>query len=576
MFTTKLKKSILLYEPSEVYFNDIASVLKDSFEILKADNGIHAIELYKNNAFDIKVILLNSSMNKSELLNLINHCEIISDSFISSLVITTTDKEILSIQKFLKHKSIYNFFNLSLIKTGLSTYISSKFIKNKFDHLKGISLLKFKLNQLVFDRNMLIFEERKKLNKVLGLQDPFIEDVGEIVLSKKKITQGRTLQDIITLFEDDIGEKSANYETPRVVILDLNHKQTNELKKTLCPSCDCHMMTTHQEVKKYIQTFTFDLLLISTTNASKQLQETQNEDTSLFEIINMKDPHISVLVIDPDTNDQLSYAESQYDYHFISSKNTSILDITSEIEDISYASYCLEVLPQMLDILKKQRVSFRSRFEQLNILMKSTDEDFLSMTIVYGFFGEFKCEEYPENRVFQKITDDKLKEFVFNLIDQHKKENKVSDGSKNDAIKLFRENKKLSTVLIVEDNVLYSRLLKEMFKNSYNILMSDNSSDGLTLFKMHPEISCVILDYSLNNSDDGYNLAKSIRLLNDTVPIIFHSAHNEYSKPGLIEKINTIKFAFKINKKESLDQLIDGVHQLVNKPTSLKLVTKTL
>ena len=84
------------------------------------------------------------------------------------------------------------------------------------------------------------------------------------------------------------------------------------------------------------------------------------------------------------------------------------------------------------------------------------------------------------------------------------------------------ENKK---ILIVEDDTNFGNILKEYLSlNDYAISLAKNGIEGFEKFK-NDEFDLCILDVMMPYKD-GFTLAKEIREINETVPLIFLTAKN--------------------------------------------------
>ena len=84
------------------------------------------------------------------------------------------------------------------------------------------------------------------------------------------------------------------------------------------------------------------------------------------------------------------------------------------------------------------------------------------------------------------------------------------------------ENKK---ILIVEDDTNFGNILKEYLSlNDYAISLAKNGIEGFEKFKKD-EFDLCIIDVMMPYKD-GFTLAKEIREINETVPLIFLTAKN--------------------------------------------------
>jgi DNA-binding response OmpR family regulator len=75
-------------------------------------------------------------------------------------------------------------------------------------------------------------------------------------------------------------------------------------------------------------------------------------------------------------------------------------------------------------------------------------------------------------------------------------------------------------ILIVEDNPIEATMVADsLLENGYEVLKAENGEKGMDEFTNHP-VDLVILDVMLP-TENGYEIAKKIREIDDDIPIIF-------------------------------------------------------
>lgn len=85
---------------------------------------------------------------------------------------------------------------------------------------------------------------------------------------------------------------------------------------------------------------------------------------------------------------------------------------------------------------------------------------------------------------------------------------------------LAQENKKLPTVLFVDDDWKMLEAIKERFSHfGYEVLTASRGEDSLALARKVP-IDIAVLDISMPEMD-GYELINALRLILPTLPIVF-------------------------------------------------------
>jgi DNA-binding response OmpR family regulator len=124
-------------------------------------------------------------------------------------------------------------------------------------------------------------------------------------------------------------------------------------------------------------------------------------------------------------------------------------------------------------------------------------------------------------------------------------------------------------ILYVEDEPFLGRIVKESLESrDFEVNMADDGSKALDLFrKINPDI-CV-LDIMLP-SKDGYSVAKSIRQVNPTIPIIFVTAKTQTE--DLLKGFESGGNDY-LRKPFSMEELIVRVNNLLNLSRRTKPVT---
>lgn len=84
------------------------------------------------------------------------------------------------------------------------------------------------------------------------------------------------------------------------------------------------------------------------------------------------------------------------------------------------------------------------------------------------------------------------------------------------------------TILIVDDETLNIKLLKQLLEEQYNIRAATNGKEALERIQMEPIPSLVLLDVMMPDMD-GYSVCREIKSKKgiNTIPVIFVSANNE-------------------------------------------------
>ena len=117
------------------------------------------------------------------------------------------------------------------------------------------------------------------------------------------------------------------------------------------------------------------------------------------------------------------------------------------------------------------------------------------------------------------------------------------------------------TILLAEDEPALGQIIKESLETrNFNVLLCDNGEKALQVYKSdQPEI--LVLDVMMPKKD-GFTLAKEIRTMDDSIPIIFLTAKSQTQ--DVVEGF-TIGGNDYLKKPFSMEELIVRIHNLLNR-----------
>ena len=116
---------------------------------------------------------------------------------------------------------------------------------------------------------------------------------------------------------------------------------------------------------------------------------------------------------------------------------------------------------------------------------------------------------------------------------------------------------KKSKILVVEDNTETQLIIKVNLRDVYDVELSDNADDALTLIKNN-DFDLILLDVNLGNSDDGRHVLNMLK------------KETEYSNIPVI-----IITAYDI-KKEEKDLLVNLSCDFLEKPLDKKVLLDSI
>ncbi|WP_353779614.1 response regulator [Winogradskyella sp. 3972H.M.0a.05] len=117
------------------------------------------------------------------------------------------------------------------------------------------------------------------------------------------------------------------------------------------------------------------------------------------------------------------------------------------------------------------------------------------------------------------------------------------------------------TILLAEDEPALGQIIKESLETrNFKVLLCENGEKALQVYKSEdPEV--LVLDVMMPKKD-GFTLAKEIRTMDDTIPIIFLTAKSQTQ--DVVEGF-TIGGNDYLKKPFSMEELIVRIHNLINR-----------
>ena len=126
-----------------------------------------------------------------------------------------------------------------------------------------------------------------------------------------------------------------------------------------------------------------------------------------------------------------------------------------------------------------------------------------------------------------------------------------------------------TTILLAEDEPALGQIIKESLETrNFKVLLCENGIDAFDVYqKENPEL--LVLDVMMPKKD-GFTLAKDVRALDDTIPIIFLTAKSQTQ--DVVEGF-TIGGNDYLKKPFSMEELIVRINNLLNRTKLQKAST---
>ncbi|WP_053991997.1 response regulator transcription factor [Mangrovimonas sp. TPBH4] len=127
-----------------------------------------------------------------------------------------------------------------------------------------------------------------------------------------------------------------------------------------------------------------------------------------------------------------------------------------------------------------------------------------------------------------------------------------------------------TTILLAEDEAALGQIIKESLETrDFNVLLCADGEAAFSTYKSgHPDI--LVLDVMMPKKD-GFTLAKDIRAIDDSIPIIFLTAKSQTQ--DVVEGFSIGGNDY-LKKPFSMEELIVRIHNLLNR-SQLQKASKT-
>lgn len=123
-------------------------------------------------------------------------------------------------------------------------------------------------------------------------------------------------------------------------------------------------------------------------------------------------------------------------------------------------------------------------------------------------------------------------------------------------------------ILYIEDNIETRNNYAKTFKLLFNkVYVASNYEEAINTYK--EEISLLLVDIELKKDKNGFDIANKIRSLNENIPIVFFTGHDE--KDFILKAINSNMNGY-IIKPLNLEKLFEILNNLFKKQNNSSLI----
>ena len=422
----KERPLLLIVEDEEDHQDILKAFLEKNYDLLQATTNKEALNLFREHYETIDVILLDMHLPDGNAFDLFKKLESIIFTGMPNIIMVTAQGKPTDIAKTISELGAFDHISKPYDMNELFTSIKKALNQPTFPR-RAYELSKdMYLDQLISDRNLLIFNELNDLRYAQGRPlssedlDPFIYYAKETTKKNKPLTE------ILADFELDTGSKAPKPSPATILIVEDEDQIRDDLEE---------LFTSTSYTIKTAKTATIALDIIKTSpnidiilldiglpdmegtaiidEVKKEISHIKNDPSAAWDITDHSAPDIIVMSSYSDKEHIKKTLQAGASYYL--TKPLEYKHLLELISTILFKRHCLNVLPLLLEELKTQRASFRIRFQLLNELVKASGSETMALSDVYKYFDEYECDEFPRELVLEKKVDDELVLFLIEL-----------------------------------------------------------------------------------------------------------------------------------------------------------------
>lgn len=427
------KKPLILSVEDELGQQEIIrNMLEDDYELMFANTGQEAVSIFENHYADMALVLLDIQLPDMTGHELFKRFEAIAFMAIPNIVMVTAYNSPTEVVKSMTETGAFFHlpkpFGREELLDIVQKAIDSPLFVRRADELNKDLII----DAILDFRNYKIVTELLAIKKGMGqfLSQQELENY--VYFNKPSARKNIDLREAVRLFEEDTGETAPRAWTPRVLVIE----------------DEADIRTLYQEI---LHSTVYDVTVVAEAfSAIDRIRRGESYDLVMLDIglpgLNGVEVihEIKQMVggASPDIVVISSYVDKDTVTNAVKSGATAYLnkplgkeELINTLNKVFFRRYALRVLPMLKDVLQKQHLSFRNRYEQLNDSLKKVMVAKVPMSKIYVYFPEFICAEYPADAEIPVLTDQDLKAFL--------KEIKIKSGSKILPAKLAFEGVKV-------------------------------------------------------------------------------------------------------------------------------------
>jgi len=393
-----MKKRILIVEDEAEYLKIISYYLEPQHELLLAKNGNEAIQYFKETKFDLA--LIDYCLPDFNAIELVKKMQAISYKDLPDIIIMSTFNEPADVIEAMIDGLAYDFLLKPFEKETLLKTVEKAINRKAEEFIQ-------KLNY----QSKLEYINMQILNLKLHEYKNLLHRFGETAAKERSISifKGiKNLSVVLRILQDDTGEIAPLMKPTNILVIEDEEPMRQALKIILEDRFNVVFAATGQEGLNQIEQISdLDIILLDIglpdMNGLEILKSIhKKKSTFIPDVIALTAYSDEATIKEICRNGACAYITKV-------SGNDAIIETVSQIAE---QRYYFKTIPPLLEILKNQTPSFKTRLHLLNRKIIEASSP-ITMADIYRYFPE---TDYPPNMEIPHLTiETGLREFILML-----------------------------------------------------------------------------------------------------------------------------------------------------------------
>ncbi|MBT6120934.1 response regulator [bacterium] len=381
-------KQILIVEDEPEEREILDEFLKKQYNLLFAETGQQAVDIFKEKNEEIDLILLDINLPDFSAFDVYKKfCEL-TVTGIPNIIMVTAYNRTSDVVKTLTENYAFYHLEKPYSKKAITSIIEKAFISSNFIRKQRLIAESVRLDRIVMDRNFKLINER--LNTNMKFNIPFDENESQSLVCHIKPLKAddATLSNVVKLFEDDTGIKTQTSDTKSILIVEDEEEFSTMLYEFLEEkNYNVDRAFTIQSAKQEIEKNSYDIILLDIGLPDGSGEEII--DLISFKIDNQNYKQPTIIVLSAFVNKEIITKVVKSGADTFLSKPISFSNLESTIKNLSNKKQSTEKITHLSGLLHQQSMSFRGKLHELNCLLSTPT---ISFKDISQFLEENKVE----------------------------------------------------------------------------------------------------------------------------------------------------------------------------------------